>query len=349
VASWRAPHAAVTLPVKPEAATYPEHLVAGFLRAVGAGDLAKVETQLRANPGLVNAVGPHPFWGGRPQALHVAVETNQPDMVKLLLRHGADVDGRNDEYDHWSPLLLTLERRSRGLRQTLLRRGARIGLAEALAMGDDRRSLRLLARGIPEVAPNHGSFLVFARTPRAIDRLLELGVPVDQKDRWGTTPMNALSRIGPRGKRLVRHLMAHGVPADPEAFARLNDRVTLARLLRDDPSTIRRPGLLRAAADFGHLSLAAWLIDHGADPSARDGGVADETPLHRAAWSGDARMVDLLLERGADPTIQDRQHDATPAGWAATAVEVTNNSECSVLAKRLARAEAKWLRKHAAR
>jgi hypothetical protein len=143
--------------------------------------------------------------------------------------------------------------------------------------------------------------------------------------------------------------MAHGVPADPEAFARLNDRVTLARLLRDDPSTIRRPGLLRAAADFGHLSLAAWLIDHGADPSARDGGVADETPLHRAAWSGDARMVDLLLERGADPTIQDRQHDATPAGWAATAVEVTNNSECSVLAKRLARAEAKWLRKHAAR
>jgi ankyrin repeat protein len=346
--SWRALRAAVTLPARPEAATDPEKLVAGFLRAVGAGDLAKVETQLRANPGLVNAVGPHPFWGGRPQALHVAVETNRPDMVKLLLRHGADVDGRNDEYDHWSPLLLTLERRSRGLRQMLLRRGARIGLAEALAMGDDRRSLRLLARGIPEAAPNHGSFLVFARTPRAIDRLLELGVPVDQTDRWGTTPMNALSRMGPRGKRLVRHLMAHGVPADPEAFARLNDRVTLARLLRENPSITGRPGLLKAAADFGHHSLAAWLIDHGADPSARAGGAADETPLHCAAWSGDSRMVDLLLERGADPTIHDRQHDGTPADWAATAVEVTNNPDCGPVAKRLKRTETDWLRRRAA-
>lgn len=316
---------------------------------MGAGDLAKVETQLRAHPGLVNAVGPHPFWGGRPQPLHVAVETNRSDMVKLLLRHGADVDGWNDEYDHWSPLLLTLERRSRGLRQMLLRRGARIGLAEALAMGDDRRTLRLLARGIPAEAPNHGSFLVFARTPRAIDRLLELGVPADQKDRWGTTPMNALSRMGSRGKRLVRHLMAHGVPADPEAFARLNDRVTLARLLRENPSIIRRPGLLKAAADFGHHRLAAWLLDQGADPSTRAGGLADETALHSAAWNGDARMVDLLLERGADPTVRDRQHDGTPAAWAATAVEVTDNSDCGPVAKRLERAEADWRRKHAAR
>jgi hypothetical protein len=171
---------------------------------------------------------------------------------------------------------------------------------------------------------------------------------VDQTDRWGTTPMNALSRMGPRGKRLVRHLMTHGVPADPEAFARLNDRVTLARLLRTDPSVIRRPGLLKAAADFGHHRLAAWLLDQGADPSARAGGLADETALHCAAWSGDAHMVDLLLERGADPTIHDRQHDGTPADWAATAVEVTDNPDCGSVAKRLERAEAEWRRRVAA-
>ena len=55
---------------------------------------------------MVNAVGPHPFWGGRPQPLHVAIETKRRDMFDLLLGAGADVNGTNDEYDHWSPLML---------------------------------------------------------------------------------------------------------------------------------------------------------------------------------------------------------------------------------------------------
>jgi hypothetical protein len=59
-------------------------------------------------------------------------------------------------------------------------------------------------------------------------------------------------------------------------------------------------------------------------------------------------MVDLLLERGADPTIHDRQHDGTPTAWAATAVEVTNNPDCGPVVKRLERAEAKWRRRRAA-
>ena len=340
--SWRALHAAVTRRVAPDAQAYPEETVAAFLRLVGVGDLTRVEAELHADPGLVNAVGPHPFWGGRPQALHVALETNRPAMVKLLLRHGADVNGLNEEYDGWSPLLITLRPRRSGLRQMLLRRGARIGLVEALAMGDDPRVLRLLSRGrrdLPENVPNRGSLLMFARTPRAIDRLLELGVSIDQRDRWGATPMDALSRLGPRGKPLVRHLMTRGVPADPETCARLNDRAALARLLRTDPSLVRRPGVLLAAVELGHHRLAAWLLDRGADPDARSAGEARETALHSAAWNGDARLVDLLLERGADPALRDRQHDGTPRDWAETAVEVTNNPACSAVAERLAKAE----------
>jgi ankyrin repeat protein len=337
--SWRALHAAVTRRAAPEAQSYPEEIVAGFLRLVGRGDQAQVEAHLRAHPGLVNAVGPHPFWGGRPQALHVALETNRPAMVKLLLRNGADINGVNDDYDGWSPLLLTLRPRRRGLRQMLLRRGARIGLIEALAMGDDRRVLRLLSRGrrdLPVVVPNRGSLLMFARTPRAIDRLLELGVSIDQRDRWGATPLEALSRLGPRGKPLVRHLMTRGVPADPAAFARLNDRAALARLLRSDPALVRRPGLLVAAAEFGHHRLVAWLLDRGANPDARSDGQAKETALHSAAWNGDTRMVELLIERGADPTLRDRQHDGTPRDWAETSAEVTNNPACAAVSERLA-------------
>jgi len=55
-----------------------------FLQSVGAGRLDAVRAMLDAEPHLVNAVGPHPFWGGRPQALHVAIESGRRDVFDLL-------------------------------------------------------------------------------------------------------------------------------------------------------------------------------------------------------------------------------------------------------------------------
>ncbi|MGH3399889.1 MAG: hypothetical protein ACRDPO_34920 [Streptosporangiaceae bacterium] len=66
---------------------------------------------------------------------------------------------------------------------------------------------------VPPITPNGGSFLAFARTTAAIDRLLELGVDRDQRDRWGTSLIEAMSRLGPRGRPLVQHLLARGMPA----------------------------------------------------------------------------------------------------------------------------------------
>ena len=150
------------------------------------------------------------IWGGRPQALHVAIETNRPAMVKLLLRHGADVDGSNDGYLHWSPLLLTPGRRS-GHPPDAAPPGRQADLTDALATGDDRRALALLKRGTASAASRGAERREPARLradPRAIDRLLALGVSIDETDRWGAAPMDAFSRLGPPGKRLVRHLAA---------------------------------------------------------------------------------------------------------------------------------------------
>jgi ankyrin repeat protein len=307
-----------------------DETVKQFFRLVGRGGLIDdVQNVLDTTPQMVNAVGPHPFWGGRPQALHVAIESGRPDLFDLLLARGADVNGRNDQYDHWSPLMLAINRDRAGMRDELLRRGARIGLVEALMMADDARVEEILdTTGLPDIVPNSGSILAFARTTRAIDRLLALGAGIDTKDRWGSRPIDAMSRLGPRGTALVSHLIARGVPASPMDYARLGDIETLASMYEKDPAVIRLDSVMMGAVDFRHHALVEWLLAHGANVNARAEAQSRHTALHSAAWNGDLRMAQLLIAAGADPTLLDEEHRGTPRQWAEVSAEITNNPDC---------------------
>jgi hypothetical protein len=326
--SWRALKAQVEAPAAP----IPETVAAAFLRAVGDGQTEKVRAALAAVPRLANAVGPHPYWRGRPQPLHVTVETKRRDMFDLLLAAGADPSGRNEDYDRWSPLMLTFSRDQPEMRAELIARGASVGLVEAMLMKDDIRVAALLENGLPGVAPNDGSLLAFARTPFAIDSLLALGASPTQKDRWGTTPIEAMSRATADGRELVRHMMLRGVAPSPREFARLGDGEGLAMLIDADPAITRDPAVIMAAVDSGHHDLVRRLLERGADANARTEALSGQAVLHVAAWNGDLEMARLLVEAGADAAALDRQHDNTPQGWAETAVTITNNPACAEVA-----------------
>lgn len=301
-----------------------------FLRHVGAGRIDDVRAMLDDEPALVNAVGPHPFWGGRPQPLHVAIETTRGDMIRLLLERGADVDGSNNAYDAWSPLMLAINRKLHDVQRELLRRGATRGLLESLMLGDDERVSELLdSDGLPALSPNRGSVLAFARTPFAIDRLLALGAPADTKDRWGATPIEAMSRMGPDGAALVRHMAAKGISAGPAELARIGDLAALQRLVAADPSIAAQDAVMMAAVDFGHHAIVEWLLARGGNVSAHSDAESRHTALHSAAWNGNLAMVELLVGAGADASARDAQYDATPAGWAETSITVTNNPRCA--------------------
>ncbi|HEY5711924.1 MAG TPA: ankyrin repeat domain-containing protein [Allosphingosinicella sp.] len=325
-ASWRALRAALETP------SLDEEAVAAFLRLIGEDKVTAVRVALSATPALVNAAGAHPFWGGRPQPLHVAIDVRSRVMFDLLLDAGADVNGSNEGYDLWSPLMLTFARDREDMRRTLIERGARIGLVEALLMKDDALVDRLLGDGLPTAIPNGGSILAFARTPLAIDRLLALGAPAEERDRWGTTPIQAMSRAGSDGSALVDHMIRRGVAAAPEDHARLGDRAKLEFLAEADPAAVTADAVLMAAVNFGHRDLARWLIGRGADPNARATALSRQTALHNAAWNGDLEMARILVGAGADPAARDEEHEATPLGWAETSIRISGKPGCPAVA-----------------
>jgi ankyrin repeat protein len=332
--SWRSLKAHIDQ-LHQEASAAPSALadeeVAKFLRAVGDGRVDEVQACLTADRRFVNAVGPHPYWGGRPQALHVAIETRRRDVFDMLLAAGADINGNNDQYEHWSPLMLTFHWNAPEMRQVLLDRGARIGVIEAMLFEDDAMVERLLRAGksaLPAIEPNGGSLLAFARTPFAMDRLLELGASPNKRDRWNTSPIEAISRLGPRGLPLVRHLVSRGLEAEPQEYARLGDKEKLAALIEANPEIARSDAVMMAAVDFGHHDFVRWLIERGANVNARAAAGSGGTALHSAAWNGDLQMVKLLVAAGADISARDPEHDNTPAGWAEVAITVSNNPKC---------------------
>jgi len=337
--SWRALKAHVdaiqrTAPSDAELITDAD--VATFLRAVGGGALSLVRASLKATPQLVNALGPHPYWPGRPQALHVSIETSRQDMFDLLVESGADVNGSNESYEQSSPLMLTFLWDQAQMRETLLTRGAKIGLVEALLLRDDARVASILRRSSSNVAklrPNGGSILAMARTPFAIDLLLELGAPPDIPDRWGTAPLEAMSRLGAAGQPLFQHLLGKGFDASPREYARMGDRNSLAKLFERHPESVRAHDVLAEAAGFGHYDLVEWLLAHGAHVNSGEEGAW--TALHSAAWEGHLQMVKLLVAAGADLSATESRHDSTPARVARAAIAVTNNPACEEVARYL--------------
>lgn len=87
------------------------------------------------------------------------------------------------------------------------------------------------------------------------------------------------------------------------------DYAKVARLLGNDPSLVnailidRNDRPLHQAAEWGCTKVVELLLDHGAQIDAPDNAL--RTPLHRAAEKAKTRVVQILLRKGADPNAVD--------------------------------------------
>ncbi len=153
------------------------------------------------------------------------------------------------------------------------------------------------------------------------------GRPSGLRTSHGHTPAELAALSG--WPELARWLVASG--ADPPALE--GPGAFVAAVLAGDAAAVeahrnqaavaqdRRPALVVWAAAHGRLDAVRRLVELGFDVNAL--GRSDvpldqpwQTALHDAAGNGDLAMIRLLLELGADPTMEDARFSSTPPGWA---------------------------------
>jgi hemoglobin len=146
--------------------------------------------------------------------------------------------------------------------------------------------------------------------------------------------------VGPRGATLLHETAMFGdaestrvlvrLGADPnaketEAHTPLYRAATgeVARVLVEAGATLDVPSgptagtPLHQAARMGKVSVAAAMLDHGANIEARD--CKGETPLRRAVNCRKLEVVQLLIARGADPVARDK--------WGRTPLSAARSAE----------------------
>ena len=127
--------------------------------------------------------------------------------------------------------------------------------------------------------------------------------------RVGSDPTQLNSRRARRSKELnaIVYSKVHGTAAAPE-IETLDVGALMEQLGRDD-------GRLTRAAARGDTAAVAGLLQGGASPAAADVLQPGWTPLHAAVEGGYEGIVSLLLEHGADPDARDELTGCTPFLW----------------------------------
>jgi ankyrin repeat protein len=288
-------------------------------RASGLADVVRLLLDAGASPNTND--------GGRPRyrsALKGSVEVNNPAITQLLLGAGANPDPGQ-------PINEAAHRDHQCLR-LLLGSGARVAGTWALGAAvhnDDAVAISALlnalqaegldaadkaTEALPDAAANASLRVVVA--------LLEAGAKPGASDDDGMSALRLAVRAG--NDDIAAQLRALGASDDGTDVDRFvgacfnADRPAAQQLLADHPDlrdrlTDQDRAVIVEAAASRPAETVALMLDLGFSPHARSFG---EQPLHSAAYQGNAAVVRLLLDAGAEVDARDAAFDGTPLAFA---------------------------------
>lgn len=330
------------LPQLPASAEAIEDLLAAGASPAGAGlfaqALQRLDDSAAASTLAVDLLerGADPFGTEARERtpVHVAAAQGQLRVLQALLARGCDPNTRDTQGR--TPLFAALEHGEKALPlvRVLVAHGADAEATDAngetpLGLAFDhpqierwldwgewtrpRRALR--ADDLPAAAA--------AGAVAAVERMLELGLPVNTRDRQGATALLHACGMGHRdvAARLLDAgadtslTAANGMTALAAAVAGRRDTAVALLLEHGVDVDQRLPGeatALMVAAAMGHSDMAEQLLDGGADIHAVD--ARGHSALHAAAQFGfehndslrARRLFDVLLKRGADVNRADK-------------------------------------------
>jgi len=253
--------------------------------------------------------------------LMTAARTGNPEIVRLLIEHGANVNAKGEAYGE-TALVWAAEENHAEAAKVLLAHGAEVDArTKEMQYPQDHFGLE----GVQTILP-HGSWttLMYAARQGSLDAarvLVGAGANLNLVDRDNTTALLLAIMNG--------HYDTAALLVEKGADPNLADTAGMAALYAAvDMNTLGevygRPGR-PSTSKLTALGLMKVLLDHGANPDAQlksptiqrahtpgEGTLAEgATPLMRAAKNGDSAAIRLLLDRGADPNI--RQKNGTTA------------------------------------
>jgi ankyrin repeat protein len=257
--------------------------------AIQANNVSQVAEVLERFPALkerLNEALPNGAFGTTP--LIAAVRQSNRDMVDLLLRSGADINGRS----HWWAGSFGVLDNDCGLADFLIGRGARVDAHAAARMGMLDKLNELVAADPSVVSARGGDGqtpLHFACSIEVASFLLDHGADIDALDiDHESTPAQWMMRDR---REVARYLVSRGCQTDLLMASALGDLKLVRRLLDEDPSRI-------------HLNVS---LECFPKKNEKAGGCIyiwtlgwNKTPHVLARQAGHTEVLKLLMERSPD-------------------------------------------------
>ena len=212
-----------------------------------------------------------------------------PDVTRLLLEHGADVnaqidhhDAGDNDYEGVTPLhLAAADHRRVEVVRVLLEHGANVGAEDIKG-----RTPLHDATDNKGIGWNIGLGRVedcVSEKVEVVCMLLKQGANVGAEDNKGKTPLHVAAKYAKVS--VIRLLLEHGADIGAE----------------DNKG--QTP--LHEAARYGMVEVVRLLLEHGANVGLEDN--EGRTPLHEAAERGRVEAVRVLLEHGANVGAEDNK------------------------------------------